>query len=128
MLCLFCFVFIDAKFLLRFLRAKKMSVTQARIALERYLCLRQCFGIAFCCLDITIPQMEELTDLGYLFAVPKRDKLGRRVVVARPGDYKKIHVFQLYNKLFLYKILININIINIICAKFISNIQRRPQM
>lgn len=29
--------------------------------------------------------MQQLTDLGYLFACPKRDKEGRRVVVARPG-------------------------------------------
>lgn len=78
-------IFTDSRFLLRFLRAKKFSVTQARVALERYLCLRQTFGVAFCCLDITIPMMEDLTDLGYLFACPKRDKLGRRVVVARPG-------------------------------------------
>lgn len=77
----------DSRFLLRFLRAKKFSVVQAQRALERYLLLRQTFGVAFCCLDITIPQMQELTDIGYLFACPKRDSQGRRVVVARPGDY-----------------------------------------
>ncbi|XP_019876611.1 alpha-tocopherol transfer protein-like [Aethina tumida] len=77
----------DARFLLRFLRFKKYSVTQAQEALERYLLLRQTFGVAFNCLDITIPMMEELTNLGYLFACPKRDSLGRRVVIARPGVF-----------------------------------------
>jgi len=77
----------DARFLLRFLRAKKFSVIQAQEALERYILLRQTFGIAFNCLDITIPNMEELTDLGYLFASPIRDSKGRRVVIARPGVF-----------------------------------------
>lgn len=78
---------LDSKFLLRFLRSKKFSVPQTQVALERYLLLRQTFGVAFCCLDITIPMMQELTDLGYLFACPKRDSKGRRVIVARPGVF-----------------------------------------
>ncbi|XP_050316051.1 alpha-tocopherol transfer protein-like [Anthonomus grandis grandis] len=77
----------DAKFLLRFLRFKKFSVEQAKEALERYVLLRQTFGVAFNCLDITIPMMEELTNLGYMFACPKRDSKGRRVIVARPGVF-----------------------------------------
>jgi hypothetical protein len=75
----------DARFLLRFLRFKKFSVTLAQEALERYVLLRQTFGVAFNCLDITIPMMEDLTNRGYLFACPKRDSKGRRVIVARPG-------------------------------------------
>ncbi|XP_066258018.1 retinaldehyde-binding protein 1-like [Euwallacea similis] len=78
---------LDARFLLRFLRFKKFSVEQAKEALERYILLRQCFGVAFNCLDITIPMMEELTNLGYMFACPKRDSKGRRVIVARPGVF-----------------------------------------
>lgn len=77
----------DACFLLRFLRFKKYIVTSACIALERYLLLRQTFGVAFSCLDIRIPQMIDLTNLGYMFASPKRDKNGRRVVIARPGVF-----------------------------------------
>lgn len=80
------FQFPDARFMLRFLRFKKFSVVQAQEALERYVLLRQTFGVAFNCLDITIPMMQDLTDLGYLFACPKRDSKGRRVVIARPGQ------------------------------------------
>lgn len=79
------FLFLDAKFLLRFLRSKKFSVTQAQLALERYLLLRQSYGVIFSNLDLRIPMMEDLTDRGYLFACPKRDSKGRRVVIARPG-------------------------------------------
>ncbi|KAL3275903.1 hypothetical protein HHI36_020638 [Cryptolaemus montrouzieri] len=78
---------LDACFLLRFLRFKKFSVTLACEALERYVLLRQTFGVAFCCLDIRIPQMIDLTNLGYMFASPKRDKNGRRVIIARPGVF-----------------------------------------
>lgn len=78
---------LDTRFLVRFLRSKKFSVVQAQEALERYILLRQTFGIAFNNLDITIPMMVDLTDLGYLFACPKRDSKGRRVIVARPGVF-----------------------------------------
>lgn len=54
----------DSKFLIRFLRSKKYSLVQAQQALERYLLLRQTFGIAFNCLDIQIPTMEELVNIG----------------------------------------------------------------
>ncbi|KRT80782.1 CRAL-TRIO domain containing protein [Oryctes borbonicus] len=78
---------LDSRFLLKFLRFKKYSVLQAQEALERYVLLRQTFGIAFNHFDIRIPMMEELTDLGYLFACPKRDSKGRRVIIARPGVF-----------------------------------------
>lgn len=81
----FYIIILDSNFLLRFLRFKKFHITLAQEALERYILLRQTFGVAFNCLDITIPMMEELTDLGYLFACPKRDSKGRRVIIARPG-------------------------------------------
>ncbi|KAI4469609.1 alpha-tocopherol transfer protein-related [Holotrichia oblita] len=81
---------LDSGFLLRFLRFKKFSLLQTQEALERYLLLRQTFGIAFNHFDIRIPMMEELTDLGYLFPCPQRDSKGRRVIIARPG------VFDLY--------------------------------
>ncbi|XP_022920243.1 alpha-tocopherol transfer protein-like [Onthophagus taurus] len=78
---------LDANFLLRFLRFKKFSVMQAQEAMERYLLLRQSFGIAFNNFDMRIPMMQDLTDLGYMFASPIRDRLGRRVIIARPGVF-----------------------------------------
>ncbi|KAJ8950015.1 hypothetical protein NQ318_002426 [Aromia moschata] len=79
----------DSKFLLRFLRFKKFHVTLAQEALERYVLLRQTFGVAFSCLDIRIPMMEELTDLGYLFPCPKRDSKGRKKTL--PMRHKEVH-------------------------------------
>ncbi|KAF6202283.1 hypothetical protein GE061_004681 [Apolygus lucorum] len=77
----------DDSFLLRFLRFKKFSVPMAQEALERYILLRQTIQQAFHNLDMKIPKMEYLIDNGYLFAVPGRDKLGRRWIVARPGVF-----------------------------------------
>lgn len=54
----------DANFLLRFLRTKKFSVPMAQEAIERYILLRQSWGIAFNQLDHTLPVMTELIDLG----------------------------------------------------------------
>ncbi|XP_026474876.1 uncharacterized protein LOC113378542 [Ctenocephalides felis] len=75
----------DSVFLLRFLRFKKFSLPLAQEAIERYLLLRQAFGIAFRDLDFKKPNMEELLNLGYLFPCPERDSKGRRIIVARPG-------------------------------------------
>lgn len=87
MILMWNILLLDAKFLLRFLRSKKFSVTQAQLAVERYLLLRQSYGVIFNNLDIRIPMMQDLTDRGYLFACPKRDSKGRRVVIARPGQF-----------------------------------------
>ncbi|XP_025423691.1 alpha-tocopherol transfer protein-like isoform X3 [Sipha flava] len=79
----------DDSFLLRFLRAKKFSLPLAQEALERYLLLRQTFGrqFGFYQFDTTCPRLEELLKLGYIFAVPKRDKNGRRIIITRPGVF-----------------------------------------
>ncbi|XP_014206648.1 clavesin-2-like [Copidosoma floridanum] len=77
----------DGKFLLKFLRCKKFNVPMSQEAIERYLLLRQVYHPAFHKLDITEPNMDELLRLGYIFAVPGRDHLGRRVIVARPGVF-----------------------------------------
>ncbi|CAH2036011.1 unnamed protein product, partial [Iphiclides podalirius] len=77
----------DANFLLRFLRTKKFSVPMAQEAIERYMLLRQSWGIAFNQLDHTLPSMAELIDLGYIFVSPHKDKAGRRVVIYRPGVF-----------------------------------------
>lgn len=58
----------------------------AQEAIERYLLLRQVYNPAFNNLDVHDPVMQELITLGYLFAVPGRDRKGRRVIVARPGN------------------------------------------
>lgn len=91
----------DSNYLLRFLRFKKFHITLAQEALERYVLLRQTFGIAFNCLDITIPMMQELTDLGYMFACPKRDSKGRRVIVTRPGEVCVFKTFHFCTGIFL---------------------------
>ncbi|CAG9782362.1 unnamed protein product [Diatraea saccharalis] len=83
----FMAVRIDSNFLLRFLRVKKFSVPMAQEAIERYILLRQSWGIAFNQLDHTLPTMMELIDLGYIFVSPFKDKRGRRVVVYRPGVF-----------------------------------------
>ncbi|XP_013136528.1 PREDICTED: alpha-tocopherol transfer protein-like [Papilio polytes] len=77
----------DSVFLLRFLRTKKFSVPMAQEAIERYILLRQSWGIAFNQLDHTLPTMTEIIDLGYIFVSPYKDKAGRRVVIYRPGVF-----------------------------------------
>ncbi|KAJ0183618.1 hypothetical protein K1T71_000041 [Dendrolimus kikuchii] len=77
----------DSNYLLRFLRAKKFSVPMAQIALERYVLLRQSWGIAFNQLDFKLPVMMELLELGFVFMSPFKDKLGRRVAIHRPGVF-----------------------------------------
>ncbi|CAF4747874.1 unnamed protein product [Pieris macdunnoughi] len=77
----------DSNFLLRFLRTKKFSVPMVQEAIERYILLRQSWGIAFNQLDYKLPVMMELIDLGYIFVSPFKDKLGRRVVIYRPGVF-----------------------------------------
>ncbi|XP_013184856.1 alpha-tocopherol transfer protein-like [Amyelois transitella] len=83
----FLAVRLDASFLLRFLRAKKFSVPMVQEAIERYILLRQSWGIAFNQLDYKLPTMMELIDLGYIFVSPFKDRGGRRVVVYRPGVF-----------------------------------------
>ncbi|XP_072931320.1 alpha-tocopherol transfer protein-like [Epargyreus clarus] len=83
----FLAVRMDANYLLRYLRTKKFSVPMAQEAIERYILLRQSWGIAFNQLDYKLPVMMELIDLGYIFVSPFKDKAGRRVVIYRPGVF-----------------------------------------
>lgn len=78
---------LDSSFLLRFLRTKKFSVPMAQEAIERYLLLRQSWGIAFNQLDYRLPVMSELINLGYIFVSPFKDKEERRVIIYRPGVF-----------------------------------------
>lgn len=76
---------LDSRFLLRFLRAKKFSLPIAQEALERYLLLRKSYnGQIFTNMNITLQPLAELLGSGYMFALPRRDKLGRRIVFTRP--------------------------------------------
>jgi len=71
----------DDTFLLRFLRAKKFSVPMAEQTLLKYLNIRRTFPHMSTQLDYLEPRLGDLIDQGYIFAVPQRDKHGRRVVV-----------------------------------------------
>ncbi|XP_023933887.1 alpha-tocopherol transfer protein-like [Bicyclus anynana] len=83
----FLAVRMDSSYLLRYLRTKKFSVPMAQEAIERYILLRQSWGIAFNQLDYTLPIMMEIIDLGFIFVSPYKDKKGRRVVIYRPGVF-----------------------------------------
>ncbi|KAJ6637673.1 Alpha-tocopherol transfer protein-like [Pseudolycoriella hygida] len=79
---------LDANFLLRFLRSKKFSVPITQESLERYLLLRQSYdGRIFRNMDYLLNPTQELITNGYIFALPQRDKLGRRIVLTRPGVF-----------------------------------------
>ncbi|XP_059611401.1 clavesin-1-like [Phlebotomus argentipes] len=79
---------LDANFILRFLRNKKFSVPITQECIERYLLLRKIRnGEMFMNLDMKSPAVADLLDLGYIFALPDRDHLGRRVIMHRPGVF-----------------------------------------
>lgn len=56
----------DSSFLLRFLRAKKFSVPITQEAIERYLLLRHSYEVVFTNLDMNLPNMKTLINLGYV--------------------------------------------------------------
>ncbi|XP_035788641.1 clavesin-2-like [Anopheles albimanus] len=74
----------DAKFLLRFLRAKKFSVPMACEALERYLMMREMYPGWFKGLDSSVPVMKELYTRGGV-SILGQDSLGRTLVFFRMG-------------------------------------------
>lgn len=75
----------DTSFLLRFLRARKYSLPAVQLSIERTLMLRQNFmnGV-FLNISLDEPNVMDLMDRGFLFPLPKKDKLGRKVLVAQP--------------------------------------------
>ncbi|XP_055683182.1 clavesin-1-like [Lutzomyia longipalpis] len=93
---------LDSNFILRFLRNKKFSVPQSQECIERYLLLRKVRnGEMFHNLDMTVPEIDDLLDLGYIFALPQRDHLGRRVIMHRPGvfdvqKHKNYHMLKVH--------------------------------
>uniref|UniRef100_A0A1I8NNZ2 CRAL-TRIO domain-containing protein n=1 Tax=Stomoxys calcitrans TaxID=35570 RepID=A0A1I8NNZ2_STOCA len=72
---------IDDNFLLRFLRAKKFSVPMAEQTLLKFLNLRRSFPHLSTNLDILDASLNDVITSGYIFASPKRDRNGRRVVI-----------------------------------------------
>lgn len=78
---------LDSKFLLRFLRFTKFHVTLAEEVLERYLLLRQTYSTAFSKFDIKNPKMEILINKGCAVLSPRKDKLGRTLIIIRAGEF-----------------------------------------
>ncbi|XP_071443933.1 retinaldehyde-binding protein 1-like [Hetaerina americana] len=76
---------LDDTFILRFLRVKKFSVPLAQQTMLKYLHFRNVFSHYCRQLDYLEPSVYELLKSGYLFALPQRDKLGRRVIFANAG-------------------------------------------
>ncbi|KAG5670107.1 hypothetical protein PVAND_000390 [Polypedilum vanderplanki] len=77
----------DAKYLLRFLRFRKFSVPMAMEALERYLVIKQGkYGMGWLDnLDYDKPSILKLIDDGFVFFLPQRDFMGRKIIFYRPG-------------------------------------------
>lgn len=94
----------DSNFLLRFLRAKKFSIPMAEEAIERYILLRKCYnGALFQNLDYKRPILLELVNKGFIFTLPERDALGRRIIMyrAKMFDLSKNNNVDLMNTIML---------------------------
>ena len=78
-------LFLDANFLLRFLRMKKFNVKDSLNLLEKYLKIRSEHPEWFSNLDIKDPRISDLVDRGFFFALPERDSAGRRVFFSKVG-------------------------------------------
>ncbi|XP_053665745.1 alpha-tocopherol transfer protein-like [Anopheles marshallii] len=66
----------DARFLLRFLRARKHSFLSASQVLERYLAARIIHPTWFQRLDIRDPELADLTDIGFVYPLKERSADG----------------------------------------------------
>uniref|UniRef100_A0A2P2I6W6 Clavesin-2 n=1 Tax=Hirondellea gigas TaxID=1518452 RepID=A0A2P2I6W6_9CRUS len=73
----------DNSFLLRFLRFQKYRLEEAKDQLIKYLKMREDNHLWFRNLDIRDPSLTTLIDGGYWFALPEKDKAGRRVFFNR---------------------------------------------
>lgn len=75
----------DAKFILRFLRFRKFNISAAQEALERYLVFREgAYGYDwFSNMDFDKPNINGLLEKGLYTILPKRDKFGRKVILAK---------------------------------------------
>jgi hypothetical protein len=78
---------LDSNFLLRFLRMQKFEVPEACSILDKYLTMRWQHPSWFQNLDCRDSKLAELTEMGYIIALPDRDKHGRRVIYSRAGAF-----------------------------------------
>ncbi|CAO1428131.1 unnamed protein product [Diamesa hyperborea] len=97
---------LDSNFLLQFLRHRKFSIPMAQDSLEKYLVLTNYCqeGIhPYIHIDLEIPSIQHLLKTGTIFALPKRDKHGRRVMFYRAATFDSSkHVYWEISKLFTY--------------------------
>ena len=97
---------LDSNFLLQFLRHRKFSIPMAQDALEKYIVLTNFSfeGIyPYIHIDMEIPTIQYLLKEGFVFALPKRDKLGRRVMFYRASAFNSSkHLYWEVSKLFAY--------------------------
>lgn len=97
---------LDSNFLLQFLRHRKFSIPMAQDSLEKYLVLTHYThdGInPYIHIDLEIPTIQYLLKEGTVFALPKRDKLGRRVMFYRAAAFNPTkHLNWEVSKLFTY--------------------------
>uniref|UniRef100_A0A1A9W4K8 CRAL-TRIO domain-containing protein n=1 Tax=Glossina brevipalpis TaxID=37001 RepID=A0A1A9W4K8_9MUSC len=77
----------DDGFLLRFLRAKKFSVTLAQQTILKYLNIKRTFPHLSTELDILDAKLNDIISSGYIFATPKRDKNNRRVIIVNAKGF-----------------------------------------
>jgi len=77
---------VDSNFLLRFLRVKKFSVPMAQETLLKYIAMRQQHTHWFHSTTIADPLVLDLVNRGVAFALPGRDKYGRRVMFTVGGN------------------------------------------
>ncbi|ETN64131.1 hypothetical protein AND_004134 [Anopheles darlingi] len=75
----------DARFLLRFLRAKKHSFMVASQTLERYLAARMIHPGWFQRLDIRDPELSHLADIGFIYPLLERTADGCKVTMTDWG-------------------------------------------
>merc|ERR1712061_271859 len=75
----------DNSFLLRFLRMQKFDIKESQNILEKYLTMRCQYPAWFQNLDCRDPSLKDLVDSGYIFVLPGRDSLGRRVIFSQAG-------------------------------------------
>lgn len=78
---------LDSNFILRFLRMQKFEVKESCEILDKYLTMRWQHPTWFQNLDCRDPKLAELTEMGYLIALPDRDKHGRRVIYSKAGAF-----------------------------------------
>lgn len=97
---------LDSNFLLQFLRHRKFSIPMAQDAIEKYLVLTNfCYEgrYPYVHIDMEIPTIQHLLKEGTVFALPKRDKLGRRVMFYRACTFDPSkHIYYEVTKLFTY--------------------------